>query len=303
MEPRSSPKSAEARPLAGAFEPEYSNPPVAEDINAPDRRHVRSFLINLAVIAGAILLFVAALNIAAEWVMPLVPFGWEEKAVGPDLLAATLDADGKARQEELRRIAGRLAEAMDFPPGVRVVVHYNPSPVPNAFATFGGNIVIFQGMLDMLEHEDGVAMVLAHEMAHIRHRDPIKGVLRALGLALLYMGVGDAGIGVQGTAGVGMASYSRAQERAADDAAVQALGAVYGHAGGAAELFGQIAAKLEKRTEDGAGGSALPSFLASHPDTLERLERAKSRAEAGGFPAGGELTPLAEALAGESEAE
>lgn len=288
MEPRSSPGRAE--PPA---EPEYANPPVAEDINVSNRRPLRSFFLNLAVIAGAILLALFLLDAAVAVLTPYIPFSWERRLAGDALFAVPLVAGDKARQDRIRHLADRLAKAMDFPEDMSVAVHYNPDPVTNAYATIGGNIVIYRGIVDMVESEDGLAMVLAHEMGHVRNRDAVRGVFRGLGMMLILIGVGDSTAYVNDIAAMGMAGYSRSQEYAADAAAVRALAKIYGHAGGATEFFGNVATRLENRRPEDAASFRVPAILASHPDTFDRLERVVRVAEESGIPVSGTLTPLA----------
>lgn len=49
----------------------------------------------------------------------------------------------------------------------------------NAFASPGGTIFITMGMLRSLRNEDELAAVLAHEVAHINHRDGISAIKKA----------------------------------------------------------------------------------------------------------------------------
>ena len=69
-------------------------------------------------------------------------------------------------------------------------MHYDDDAVVNAFATLGGHIVVYQGLLEAVPDENALAMVLAHEIAHVRHRHPIVGLSRsaALGFALMLLG-------------------------------------------------------------------------------------------------------------------
>jgi predicted Zn-dependent protease len=49
----------------------------------------------------------------------------------------------------------------------------------NAFACPGGTIFITRGMLNAVQNEDELAAVLAHEVAHINHRDGISSIQKA----------------------------------------------------------------------------------------------------------------------------
>lgn len=265
-----------------------------EGINNPPYRPIRSLFVNLLKVAAVLLAVFLCLDLAANHLARFVPFSWERWATGDVLLEKKLDARGRAKEQELRRIASRLSAAADFPAGMDVRIFYNPGKTQNAYATFGGNIIVFDGLLDLVESEDGVAMVLAHEMMHIKHRDAVRGVVRGVGLMLLASGI-QGGRELDGVLRLGEQGYSRGQEEEADLGAVAVLGKVYGHAGGAEEFFRVLAEKVEKRrVDEGAHeGSALGS---SHPDTLVRLRRVREEAKRLGLPEKGEMTPLSDVL-------
>jgi predicted Zn-dependent protease len=50
---------------------------------------------------------------------------------------------------------------------------------PNAFACPGGVILITRGMLQMCANEDEMAAALAHEVAHVAHRDGINSIAKS----------------------------------------------------------------------------------------------------------------------------
>ena len=78
--------------------------------------------------------------------------------------------------------------------GMAVTVHYDPAGTVNAFATAGGNLVFYRGLLERMPHENALAMVVAHEIAHVLHRDPLAalggGVASTVALLVL---TGNAG--------------------------------------------------------------------------------------------------------------
>ena len=83
--------------------------------------------------------------------------------------------------------------------------------------------------------------------------------------------------------------YSRDNERLADEEALAASLALYGHAGGMAQLF-----KVLPQADAPAG----TAWLRSHPDTAERLARVQAAASPAPAPAPAPaaLTPLPPAL-------
>ena len=53
------------------------------------------------------------------------------------------------------------------------------SPEPNAFACPGGIILITRGLLKLCANEDQLAAALAHEVAHVAHRDGINSIVKS----------------------------------------------------------------------------------------------------------------------------
>ncbi|MEC9410786.1 MAG: M48 family metalloprotease, partial [Pseudomonadota bacterium] len=69
-----------------------------------------------------------------------------------------------------------------------VKVHWLPNvDAANAFATSGGNIHVTRGLLDAVNSENGLAMVLAHEYAHIELRHPVVLMLEQIGHTLIAL--------------------------------------------------------------------------------------------------------------------
>jgi len=141
--------------------------------------------------------------------------------------------------ERLKPLADRIAHAMDLPEEMKITVHYADVDEINAYATFGGHVVINRGLIDKLPNENALAMVMAHEIAHIKHRHPIRSLGRAAVVIIALMAVA----GLQGNDVVGtiigdtgaltLLSFSRGQESQADRSALEAVAGVYGHVAGA----------------------------------------------------------------------
>ena len=179
------------------------------------------------------------------------------------------DAQGEAARDALRAIAARLAGVMDLPEGMQVQVHYSPDKVTNAFATLGGNVVFYRGLLVRFDSEDAVAAVLAHEIAHAKLRHPAaslgRGIAAGLTLSLLSTGLGEsvAGGAMQMAATLPLLKYSRDQEAAADQEAIGAVAKVYGHTGGAHDALSALG-RIRPDSGDALDGArtSLPAALA-----------------------------------------
>ena len=155
---------------------------------------------------------------------------------------------------------------------------------PNAFATPGGYIFVSRGLLALVNSEDELAGVLAHEISHVtlRHharqaqRSVLPSVLslpgRAIG-AVVGEDVGNiinAPISVAGQAY--LSSYSREQESEADDAGARLVA----RAGYDPAALSQILANLEETvmllTANSQGSrKRQQGFFDSHPTTPTRV--------------------------------
>ncbi len=115
-------------------------------------------------------------------------------------------------QRYVEDLTHRVAAHMDLKPDLNIRVHVVKGP-PNAAATLGGHIFVFEQLLHVLDSENSLAMVLAHELAHCINRDPLRSVGRAL---LLDIALSSAGIGTVAGEHLILTRYSREQELAAD---------------------------------------------------------------------------------------
>jgi predicted Zn-dependent protease len=184
----------------------------------------------------------------------------------------------------------RLAAAQGLPQDMSVSVHYQAGAVVNAFATLGGHVVLFEGLLEAMPDEYALAMVIAHEIAHVRHRHPVASAGRSAALGLLLTLVGaDSGSRVVRAAvshggAVTMLSFSRSQEAEADATALETLQRAYGHVAGADGFFRLMLQKAHRREP--------PPFLSSHPLTHERIEALAALAEQRGWQREAARTPI-----------
>ncbi|MCB1640576.1 MAG: M48 family metalloprotease, partial [Xanthomonadales bacterium] len=143
----------------------YETPELPEHVNAPERHPLLDFtrvVLTVVAVFGAILL---AAWWSASWLARQTPFAWEQKLVGDTILGPFEVASDDARGAALQTLADSLIKQMGLPPDMAITVHYSDSEVANAFATLGGHVVITQGLLDSVKSENGLAMVLAHEIA------------------------------------------------------------------------------------------------------------------------------------------
>jgi predicted Zn-dependent protease len=163
------------------------------------------------------------------------------------------------------------------------------SPEANAFAAPGGFVFVTRGMLDLVRDEDGLAAVLAHEVAHVAAKHGVASIEKqrltdAFSLLAREAGaeLGSAELGqlvdlFDGAVGDVVRTllekgYSRGQEEVADRLAVTILQIV----GYAPEALVEV---LDSKSE-AAGGLGV---LRTHPSSAER-QQALAREIAGAGP-------------------
>lgn len=247
----------------------YENPEVPHEVNVAHDHPVAEFLRLVAGLAAVVLALGVVLYLCGGWLARQLPFAWETDWVGGRILGADVlmqpDAD-PVRAEYIQRLTQSLAATMQLPPGMTVSVHVSGSEVPNAFATLGGHIVVTRGLYERMPSENALALVLAHEIAHVRARDPIAAVGSGAGLGLLLLLLGSDGERIApAVASLVQRGYSRGAEQQADEAALQAVHARYGHAGGTAAVFEALTAYQAEF------GLATPTLLSTHPSDAARI--------------------------------
>ena len=270
-----------------------------ERVNYSTEHPLREFAWLVLGVLGTVAALTTVIAFSAGRIAQRVPFALENEfaaGITAQWESTAHDPGGAAAQTALRAIAAKLAPVMALPPDMVLHVHYDEKGVPNAFATLGGNIVVYRGLLQRLDSEDAVAMVLAHEIAHAKLRHVAAGLGRsvAVGMTLSLMSVGMgrnvAGTAIQTAGNLPLLKYTREQEAAADAEAISALAAVYGHVGGASDTFAVLGRIAPDRFH-------AVTLLRSHPLTADRIAQATALARERHWPTDGERTPLAPALA------
>lgn len=274
----------------------------AEGINSSAENPLKELAWLIAGSLGAVFLLVFAVSLVAQWLAPRIPYKYEARlaATLPPFATTPNNDVGRAVQSELRTIADRLAAHMDLPDEMILRVGYRDEATVNAFATLGSQVVFFRGLLTKLESEDALAMVMAHELAHLKYRHASaalgRGVAIGVILSVISSDLGSSAAGnVLSTAGLAtLLSFNRDQERAADRAALHALHAEYGHIGGAIDLFGVMKSLPGGQSES---SSAAVELLRTHPLTNSRVDAVAQWASDNGAATDRPRRPLPPAIA------
>src|SRR5450830_710053 len=139
---------------------------------------------------------------------------------------------------------------------------------PNAFALPSGQIVLTDEIVTLLNDDDAVMGVLAHELGHLQRRHLMRRLIQssAIGAAATVL-FGDVSAVIANIPTVLLdMKYSRDVEREADDYAIALF-----KANGMSHQ--KLAYVFEKLGEKEAAGGGVPPYLSSHPASAERVER------------------------------
>lgn len=196
---------------------------------------------------------------------------------------STVPADRQARLAA--RFADMAGEVLGRRDRARLTFRDAPPIGPNAFTLPGGTVVVTDQLARILT-DDEVMAVLAHELGHVQRHHVMRLVFRASGLTVLAGAViGDAGSIGAALAGapalVLRQGFSRDFESQADDVALAWL-SVPGR-GRSPCAFSDALRKITA-TLPASSGATLPTWLADHPGTPERMQRFDAACHRTGAP-------------------
>ena len=207
----------------------------------------------------------------------------DEKKLGDDayeeILKKTPVSKNQAWQAQLKRVGQRISAAAAKPEYQWEFNLLQGSEV-NAFCLPGGKVAFWEGIMPIAQDDNGVAVIMGHEVAHALARHGAERMSQEMGAQLLgqvlSVGVGMVnpgyteafsqlyGLGV----GVGVIlPWGRAQESEADQIGL-ILMAKAGYDPAATIGFWERMAKAQK-------GGKPPEFLSTHPSDETRIAQIK----------------------------
>ncbi len=275
----------------------YENRLPPEGINTSQVHPLKQFL-QLAI--GAVVLvviLVVVLQISGSFLAKRIPFSYELAVMERLNISMGEPQKSPDMTRYLNDLAARVSAHLPIPEGMSVTVHYDSEDVFNAFATVGGNLLFYRGLLSRMPDENTLAMVMAHEISHVLHRDPVAALGGGVVSTIALLGLtGSAGTGIAGQVlnNAGMLTsvqFTRKMEVAADEAALAAVNALYGHVNGASTLF-ELFSNARGKSADGLNPAWLERFFSTHPRDEDRIGSIASIAAENQWQTEGELTPL-----------
>ena len=200
--------------------------------------------------------------------------------------AATLINDTEI-EKEITEIILPIARAANIPEN-RLKIYIVRDDDFNAFVRGGEDVFVYTGLLKQIKNPNALRAVVAHEMGHTigghmvqmsarMHDEMVRTmIIQALGVGLMVAGGNPtAGVGVMaGASGIAqqsMLSFSRDEERMADDMAVDLMMKANKNPNGLVEVFEQM------REMHGAIESKINPNRINHPLTNERINNTKTK--------------------------
>lgn len=234
------------------------------------RRGLAYRLVLIALIIGIIagLIFVVVPK-TAHVIAGFIPVKWEMawgRSIRNKFTAKTKVCRGTAGKEALDAMVAHLlrtgpVRASEYHVNVTVI----KSKTQNAFATMGGQIVVFSKLIEEMDGPDELAGVLAHEIAHVIARHPLTHTIEAF-TAMTFANMFGGGASDIGGALV-VSSYSRTMEAEADRIASKILREARVSPRGLAKFF----QRLQKAAKGGTIGAL--AIFSTHPALAERAAR------------------------------
>lgn len=195
---------------------------------------------------------------------PLALSPSEELEIGRELFPQVLKkfrvVDSGPEADRVRRVSGRIAKAAEIEPLRREInLHVDPNALEweshvlesdqvNAFCLPGGKIAVFTGLLDLVENDDQLAAVIAHEVAHALAHHASERLAREPTSHIL-----------------GRLSFNRAQESEADHIGIFLMTF--------AGYDPEEALAFWERMRSAGGRARVPEILSDHPSDERRIEQ------------------------------
>ena len=198
-----------------------------------------------------------------------------ESAFKDVMKKSTLSRDA-ASTGMVRRVGQRIAAVADRP-DYRWEFNLVEEKTPNAFCLPGGKVVVYTGILKYTQDENGLAVVMGHEISHaLAHHGAERmsqGMLAEIAEtgAALVLGKGDpqTSDAIQRAFGIGaeygvLLPFSREHESEADHIGLYLMSEAGYDPRGAVAFWNRMMK---------AGGGKPPEFLSTHPSDEHRVRQ------------------------------
>lgn len=183
------------------------------------------------------------------------------------------------RQEEVAALFTEILSGMEQDQrDYRLMFRESAALGANALALPGGTVIVTDDFMALIDQDEELIAVLAHEIGHVRHRHSLRKLIQNSTAALLIATLTGDIISSSSLAAalptmLVDAKFSRDMEREADEVAasyLQQQGIPLNHF---ANILQQLQSSRGAKASKGEDDSSALEYLSTHPATQERLER------------------------------
>lgn len=224
-------------------------------------------LIALSILGLIAVSYFFILPFVAEQAVVLVPKSYDDK-MGEEFYQHFVEYNeiDSAKTKQLEAFAQKL----QFNNSQKLHFTVVKSDIVNAFALPDGHIIVFTGLIDLMQNYEELVALLGHEATHVNERHSIKMLCRNISGYLLISAILSDANGVIATIadnanGIYSLTFSRGFEREADLKGFEIMKVNQVNPTGMSNLF----LRLKKGNKIDI---EIPEFLSSHPVTDARIE-------------------------------
>ncbi|MDM8564789.1 M48 family metallopeptidase [Candidatus Halobeggiatoa sp. HSG11] len=263
------------------------------NVNVTRRHPLKNFIYLLTTVVVVSVVIFFALGYTASWLVTRI--SPENEARIGNLLYDTISETEITDDRRIYYLDELLHNMLNLGENARLplTIHLIDTEVVNAAIMPGGHVLINTGLLQEVKSENELAFILAHELGHFQHQDPLKSLGRSLVVlsALAAVGVGTSSSSgglsevVSWTGEMTILHYSRTQERQADEYGLERITNHYGHGNYSLEFFNRLKEEDDEFYQ-------VSQYFDSHPQNQERINYLSKLAVNNNWDMKGDITPL-----------
>lgn len=235
------------------------------DINAPRINLIKDFIYLLVILLFIIIFIYVSLGFLVDVFADKIPPEFELK-LGYNYTRMFENKKITKKEKKLQKLLDDLVSYTNLNQRKFKVRILKTNQV-NALAMPGGCIVVFSGLFKVINSENQLSYVLAHELGHYSHRDHLRGIGRVLVFSIISTILFGSDIFfnkiMSGSLSGLQLKYTRTQEINADLFAVDLLNKKYKNVAGITDLL-----EVFGRNEP---VSKSLSLFTTHPHYTERI--------------------------------
>jgi Zn-dependent protease with chaperone function len=233
-----------------------------------------SSVFKLFALAGIIVpVFVVSIYYGFSQAYKLIPETYDKKLGARSYLYITGNLKKCDSQQGIKALE-KVKKSISDNPEIKVTVV--DSPVVNAFALPGGQILFFRGFLEQADSPEEVFAIMAHEASHVELRHSMQQLTRTFGIIFISsIIVGGALEGLEALENISemvnvllVMKYSRGFEKEADDFAIKTLIEKNISLHGFQDFF----KKMSNQTPEVLKKTGFLEWISTHPADKKRIE-------------------------------